>query len=71
MDGPTLSREKAARILGISVRSLDRLVSDGHLRSFNVGRRRLLLASEVNRFLRHKAGEQPGSDRPMQNGGEQ
>lgn len=45
------SRTEAAEALGISLRSLDRLLKDGKLAVTKIGGRRLLRASEIARLI--------------------
>ena len=46
-----LPRSAAARALGLSTRSLDRLIQVGAIRTVPVFRRRLVTVKELNRFL--------------------
>jgi|BarGraIncu00222A_1022003.scaffolds.fasta_scaffold81518_2 hypothetical protein len=46
-----LPRSAAARALGLSTRSLDRLIQAGAIRTVPVFRRRLVTVKELNRFL--------------------
>lgn len=51
------SRAEAAEALGISLRSLDRLVKDGKLAVTKIGDRRLLKASEIARLIDESTDE--------------
>lgn len=51
LDSLAMSIERAAAVLGVSVRTVRRLVAAGRLASFRAGRRRLILATEVARFV--------------------
>jgi excisionase family DNA binding protein len=44
------SRRDAARVLSLSVRSIDKLISKGQLSTVQVGTRRLLPRSELERI---------------------
>ncbi len=46
-----LPRSEAARAIGISTRSLDRLIQAGVIRTVPAFRRRLIPVKELNRFL--------------------
>ena len=46
-----LTRKEAAKLLGISVRTLDRAIARGDLKAKRYGTRLLILLSEVERFL--------------------
>ena len=46
-----LPRSAAARAIGVSTRSLDRLIQAGIIRTVPVFRRRLITVKELNRFL--------------------
>lgn len=48
---PTLTREEAAALVGVSVRTLDELIKEGRIRVVRVGRRVLVLRSAVSEFL--------------------
>jgi len=58
-----LPRSAAARAIGLSTRSLDRLIQAGAIRTVKVFRRRLVTVKELNRFLADGgyADELPGS----------
>ena len=43
--------DEAARYIGIGRASLYRLMDSGAIRSFHVGKRRLVLRSELDRFI--------------------
>jgi excisionase family DNA binding protein len=45
-----LSKADAARALGLSVRSVDRAIRSGELRSIRIGRRRLVPRAELARL---------------------
>jgi excisionase family DNA binding protein len=44
------SRAEAARLLGISLRTIDRLLSDGRIPSSSAGRRRLISRDSLLNF---------------------
>jgi excisionase family DNA binding protein len=48
---PALSRQDAARMLGLSLRSIDRLIHSGKLKARRVGRRVFLSPDALERFL--------------------
>ncbi len=50
--GASLSIEEASRYLGVGRASLYRLMDSGAVKSFHIGRRRLLLREELDRFIR-------------------
>ena len=45
------SRQEAAILMGISVRTLDYLIADGEISSRKIGNRRLVLRTEIESFL--------------------
>jgi excisionase family DNA binding protein len=45
-------RKNAARILGVSIRLLDRLLAERELKSVRVGRRRLISESALQNYIR-------------------
>ena len=47
-----LSLEEAGQYLGISRAALYRLLDTGAIRSFHIGRRRLILREEIDRYIR-------------------
>ncbi|TDD26541.1 DNA-binding protein [Kribbella turkmenica] len=49
-DGWLISYETAARLLSVSRRTVERMVSDGKLQPVPVGRRRLILVDELRRL---------------------
>lgn len=49
-----ISRERAAKLLGISVRGLDRLVAAGDISHERLGRRVILRASYLREFIHIK-----------------
>lgn len=49
--GPALSKAEAAKYLGLSERSLERLIAARKIRSVKAGARRVLLPAELDRFL--------------------
>jgi excisionase family DNA binding protein len=50
---PLLSaKREAARVLGLSVRTLETLIALKELKSVRVGRRRLIPRAELERFIR-------------------
>lgn len=52
MDTLLSPKREAARVLGISVRTLETLIALGELKSVRVGRRRLIPRAELERFVR-------------------
>ena len=46
-----LPRNAAARVIGVSTRSLDRLIQAGAIKTVPAFRRRLILVGELERFL--------------------
>lgn len=54
-DSVAMSIETAASRLGVSPRTVRRLVASGRLPSFTAGRRRLIRAAEVARFVEESA----------------
>ena len=52
-----LSPDRAAIRLGISTRSVYKHISDGELRSYKDGKRRLIPESELQRFVKRKLAE--------------
>lgn len=50
-DKLTLSKTEAAAVLGMSTRTVDRLVAGRKLRYIQVGHRRLFVRKEIDRFL--------------------
>jgi excisionase family DNA binding protein len=48
---PALTRKEAAKLLGISLATLDRAIARGDLKAKKYGARTLLLSSELERFL--------------------
>jgi excisionase family DNA binding protein len=46
-----LSRQDAARALGISMTEIDRLLSTGELRGKQYGRRRLILFESIQQYV--------------------
>ena len=60
-DKLAVNRFEAARLLSISLRTLDSLLAQGELRGRRVGRRIVFPMEELHRFLRkdHVLGEKP------------
>ena len=50
-----LKKSEAAEAAGLSVRTIDRAIARGELRSVLVGRSRRILATDLERFLREHA----------------
>jgi excisionase family DNA binding protein len=46
------SRREAANLLSISIREIDRLISNGTIRTHYHGRRRLVIGSSLTQFVR-------------------
>ena len=63
IDGPPelLSIAAAARHLGIGRTALYHELATGHLRSFKIGRRRLIPASTIDAYIAARAEENPGA----------
>lgn len=53
-----VSRPEAARLLGLSARTVDYLRSKGVLRSRKIGKRALILRTDLERFARGEAAQQ-------------
>jgi excisionase family DNA binding protein len=49
-------RADAARLLAISLRKLDRLVQEKHIRTIKIGKRTLIPHVELEKFARHGTG---------------
>jgi excisionase family DNA binding protein len=69
MENPNISREnfdrhEAARRLGVSTVTIDRLTAAGRLRHFRIGRRTLFCQSHLDEFLAKQ--EIPPQERPAQ-----
>lgn len=47
-----LTRQESARLMSISIRTLDELLACGEIASCRIGRRRLIARSELERFAR-------------------
>lgn len=47
-----LTRQDSARLISISLRTLDGLLASGEIASCRIGRRRLIARSELERFAR-------------------
>lgn len=60
-----LPRNAAARAIGLSTRSLDRLIQAGVIKTVSAFRRRLIPVKELNRFL-----DDGGFVEELQEGGE-
>ena len=56
MSAKLVSFSEAARILGVSTHTIRRFVSRGDVMAVNVGARRLVLASEIDRITQHGVG---------------
>ena len=54
--------EEAAQYLGIGRASLYRLLDSGDLQSFHIGRRRLVLKSELYRFIQVQLEAEDGGN---------
>ncbi|MDA1002093.1 MAG: helix-turn-helix domain-containing protein [Chloroflexi bacterium] len=50
-------RDEAARVIGVSTDTIDRLISRGELRSARVGGARIIPATELEAFLERKLVE--------------
>lgn len=53
-----VSRPEAARLLGLSARTVDYLRSKGVLRARKIGKRALILRTDLERFARGESAEQ-------------
>lgn len=51
------SPDRAALRVGVPVRTIYTAIATGELRSFKVGKRRLILETEVQRFVQRKMAE--------------
>jgi hypothetical protein len=58
-----LPRNAAARAIGVSTRSLDRLIQAGAIKTVPAFRRRLILIGELQRFLA-EGGHATSGERP-------
>jgi excisionase family DNA binding protein len=66
MDQPLLiSKRHAAAMLGLSVRTLENLISLKELPARRIGRRCLLEKAALERFVRRDHRTQPTSDEPF------
>ena len=55
-NGPrTFTRKQAADRLSVSIRKLDELVSEGHLKPISIGRKRVFTRECIESFLRRAA----------------
>jgi excisionase family DNA binding protein len=52
MDTLLLSKNEAARLLGLSLRSLEHIISRGEIETRRIGRRVLIMRSTVESFAR-------------------
>jgi len=59
-----VSRPEAARLLGLSARTIDYLRSRGVLRARKIGRRALLLRVDLERFAEGQPGLRKGKEKP-------
>ena len=71
MERLLLSKKEAANAIGVSVRTLENLLSLKELRSVRVGRRRLVPSREISRFCRGDHATQPASESAAQGSGPQ
>ena len=55
-----LSPEEAGHYLGVGRATLYRLLGSGALASFHIGRRRLILRSEIDRFIAEQVEAEDG-----------
>jgi excisionase family DNA binding protein len=53
----TVSRSECARLLGISVRLLDKCIQDGRINAVRLGDRVLILVSELDKFATQNSGQ--------------
>lgn len=51
-----LKRESAAAALGVSERTIDKLIASGELRSVRIGKRRLVPVTAIDLFVSDLAG---------------
>jgi excisionase family DNA binding protein len=58
MDTLLLSKNEAARLLGLSLRSLDHIISRGEIQTRRIGRRVLIARSAVESFAADKNSEE-------------
>ncbi len=57
MDAQLLALSEAARILGVSIYTVRRLVARGEVMAVNVGARRLVRATEIGRIVQRGIGK--------------
>jgi excisionase family DNA binding protein len=57
MSGQLVALSEAARMLGVSVYTVRRLVARGEVAAVNVGARRLIPASEIERIVQRGVGQ--------------
>jgi excisionase family DNA binding protein len=62
---PWRSRDEAAAYLGVSVRTLDRMIKRGSVRSEPIGRRRLFHCDDLDALARGRGGERGVSANPL------
>lgn len=51
-----LTREEAASELHMCLTTLDKFIKDGTIPSFKIGRSRLIISEELDRFILNQAG---------------
>jgi excisionase family DNA binding protein len=57
---PFISRQQASRLAGLSIRTIDSLLASGQLRSYRLGRRRVLIdPADVRRLIRPRSAPGP------------
>jgi hypothetical protein len=53
MEPHLFSRKLAAQALSLSIRSIDYLVSDGHLKTVGIGSKRMIPRDQIIKFARN------------------
>lgn len=54
-----LTREQAASELQVCLTTLDKFIKDGTIPSFKIGRSRLIIADELDKYILSQAGISP------------
>ena len=64
MDTLLLSKQEAARLLGLSIRSLEHLISRKEIPVRRIGRRVLISRAAVESFAKAQISDEPSEDDP-------
>ena len=64
MDTLLLSKQEAARMLGISIRGLEHLICSQEIRTRRIGRRVLIARSTVESFAKAQSSEDASDTEP-------